>query len=428
MERILHQAILTHLLKNELISDDQHGFLPKRSCTTNLLEAYDIMSAALDEGLLIDIIYTDFSKAFDTVPHRRLLHKLRAYGINGKLLEWISSWLTGRQQRVKTGEHFSDWCHVTSGVPQGSVLGPLLFVLYINDLPDGLHNDIKMYADDSKLLAKIKSPSDCDTLQDDIDKCCAWASKWLMNFNIAKCKVMHVGRDANEPHTYTMTDQDGVKRALEVTKLERDLGVLVSNDLKFSAQCTEAAAKANWKLGVFKKAFSSRSEQLWQMLYKTHIRPHLEHAIQAWSPYLEKDIATLEKVQKRTSKIIAGLGALDYHQRLDALGWTTLEERRTRGDLIFTFQHLHENAEASLNFQWAPILPMDGPVSGLRSNNSNRLATPKTWTQQRANFLTNRVAEPLRELPFDINSKDFVNVNQFKNAYDSLRSKTLKQN
>ena len=229
---------------------------------------------------------------------------------------------------------------------------------------------------------------------------------------------MHVGKTkSRSAHTYYMRDDDGAMRSLEETTVERDLGVLVSNDLKLGAQCKAAAAKANWKLGVFKKAFASRDPRLWELLWKTHIRPLLEHGMQAWSPYLEKDIAVLERVQQRVTKLISGLGKLTYTERLKKLGWTTLKERRTRGDLIFTYQHLKGNAEADLIWPLAtPLTQLDGPAGGLRSN-PTRLSPNIANTQQRENFLTSRVAAPLRDLPSDIMS--FKHVNELKNAYDS---------
>ena len=136
----------------------------------------------------------DFSKAFDRVPHKRLLHKLRAYGIKGHLLEWINDWLTTRQQRVVYEGHTAEWKNVLSGVLQGSVLGPLLFVIFINDLVDQVNNCIRLYADYTKILAKVKSREDVERLQSNINKCVIWSKTWLMSFNIDKCKIMHIAK------------------------------------------------------------------------------------------------------------------------------------------------------------------------------------------------------------------------------------------
>ena len=151
---------------------------------SNLLEARDILTEAVHLGYAAEVIYTEFAKAFDKVPHRRLLHKLRSYGIRGSLLKWIETWLIGRQQRVVIYGHTSEWKNVTSRVPQGSVLGTLLFVLYINDLPDSVAHQIKLYVDDSEI---IRSELDCASLQTDIDAAVNWSHKWLMPFNIDKC-------------------------------------------------------------------------------------------------------------------------------------------------------------------------------------------------------------------------------------------------
>ena len=173
--------------------------------------------------------------------------------------------------------------------------------------------------------------------------------------------------------------------------MERDLGVLVSHDLKLRTQSRAAATKAKWKFGALKQIFSSRSKILWEMLWKTHIRPHLEHAIQAWSPHLKADIEVLEKVQRAVTKHIGGMKGLNYEQRLEKLGWMTLEERRKRGDLILTYQCRKGNAEANLStWHWVdPLIGQSGPVSSIRANNEVRLYPPAKYNnREREHFLT----------------------------------------
>ena len=417
MESVIRERMINHLNSQELLSPDQHGFINNKSCVTNLLESYDIMSSAMANGSQVDVVYTDFAKAFDTVPRRRLIRKLNAYGFQGKILDWIEKWLSNRKQRVTLGLESSDWVNVSSGVPQGSVLGPLLFVVYINDLPDNMNHSMKLYADDSKIIGEINSERDYEELQQDIDKAVVWAKTWLMRFNIKKCKVLHVGKQSRtrSSNVYLMTDDNGDQHELAETVLERDLGILVSNDLKWKSQTEAATAKANRVFGIFKRVFQCRSVKLWQTLYKTYVRPHLEFAIQAWCPYLKKDINNLEKVQRRVSKHIQGLSGLEYQDRLAVLGWTTLEARRIRGDVILAHQHLNNNIKVDLKWTW---LPSTG--EGIRANDAPRLAQPPLIRNcaQRENFFSLRVVKSWRNLPGDIANEK--NINSFKNKYDKM--------
>nr|XP_047127640.1 uncharacterized protein LOC124808536 [Hydra vulgaris] len=186
LESLIRDEIMDYLINNSLLNENQHGFRKNESCTTNLLETLDITTDALENGHSVDMLYLDFEKAFDKVPHSRLITKLQSYGIVRSYLGWIENFLTNRKQRVVLGDTVSDWLPVISGVPQGSVLGPLLFLIFINDLPDQVKNPINLYADDSKIINIIKNPNDSISLQNDINNIMAWSSIWLTKFNYEK--------------------------------------------------------------------------------------------------------------------------------------------------------------------------------------------------------------------------------------------------
>jgi hypothetical protein len=182
LESVMKDKIMGHLKKHKLIKKNtQHGFLPGRNCTTNLLSFFEKITKAVDSGRAFDAIFLDFAKAFDKVPNRRLLKKVWAHGIYGPLLKWIENWLTDRSQRVVLGGEFSEWIAVLSGVPQGSVLGPLLFLIFINDL-----DLVAKFADDTKLGQQIESDADRASLQSALNRLCGWSDQWSMQFNVKK--------------------------------------------------------------------------------------------------------------------------------------------------------------------------------------------------------------------------------------------------
>ena len=186
MERIIRDALVEHMSNNNLFCDEQHGFIKGKSCVTQLLEFMEDVTEALDQGCEVDIIYLDFYKAFDKVPHKRLLEKLKGYGIRDNILMWIQDFLSNRKQRVSINGKNSDWRNVTSGIPQGSVLGPILFLIYINDLPSVVRCLIKLFADDAKLYQIIRRNQDRVELQGDISNSKDWSIIWKMFFNIKK--------------------------------------------------------------------------------------------------------------------------------------------------------------------------------------------------------------------------------------------------
>ena len=252
MEAIIRENVMDHMVSFDLFCDEQHGFVPGRSCMTQLLTCIDDWSEALDKGEPLDAIYLDFKKAFDTVPHRRLIQKLKSYGIDGNVKDWIASFLNNRKQRVSINGHTSPWSSVTSGIPQGSVLGPILFVVFINDLPDVVKSVVRIFADDTKLYGSVATEGGRSQIQEDINSLSDWSDKWLLKFNTSKCSVMHLGRK-NPKHIYDMRDNDGVYQQLEETEVEKDLGLYVDNKLSFHHHVNTAVNKATRVLGVIKR-------------------------------------------------------------------------------------------------------------------------------------------------------------------------------
>jgi hypothetical protein len=242
MESLIRDAVTAHLTANKLIKNSQHGFL-KDNLTV------------VDGGAGFDIINLDFDKAFDKVPIKRLLKKVRAHGISGQILHWMESWLVGRRQRVVFNGKFSSWEDVLSGVPQGSVLGPLLFIIFINDMDEVIRqiNILKKFADDTKLGKTVRVEKDREELQEALDQLCIWAEKWGMVFNVGKCKVMHKGHH-HPAFNYTMNGH-----VLEETKEERDIRVIVSANMKPTAQCMRAAKTAQTVLGQLSRAFPTET-------------------------------------------------------------------------------------------------------------------------------------------------------------------------
>ena len=207
MESLVYVSIIEHVDSKGLFSINQHGFTVGRKCLSNLLETLEIWTRVMEKGYGVDVIYLDYWKAFDTVPIKRLMQKCKGYGVRGAVAKCLEDLLTGRKMRVGMRGSYSEWVDVTSGVPQGSVIGPLLLVLYLNDIPESLQCMVKMFADDIKEFTKIKNTEDCDKLQEDINWFSdEWNRDWMLKFNINKCKRMHIGRK-NRKYTYRMEEK-----------------------------------------------------------------------------------------------------------------------------------------------------------------------------------------------------------------------------
>ena len=256
------------LLKHKLINTYQHGFLKARSYLTNILGFLEEITKWVDDGLLVYFVYLYFQKAFDKAPHQRFLLKLKAHGIGNDVINWIEKWLTHRRQRVTVDGEISNWKYVLSGVPQGSVLGPILFLIYINDLEDDISSKVLKFADDTKLFRKVTTVTYKQSLQDDLDKLVKLLEKLQMLFNFGKCKCIHIGH-GNMDEEYKMGDA-----VLGRTTQEKDSRITFSSDMKVSEQCGIAAAKGNQILGLIRRNIMYKEKHLIVSLYKAIVRPH----------------------------------------------------------------------------------------------------------------------------------------------------------
>ena len=405
MEVILRDSITEHLESNNLLSPHQHGFRKGRSCSTQLLGVMKDWCEALDSSDIVDCVYLDYRKAFDSVPHIRLLTKVHAYGIQGKVYDWIRAFLTQRTQRVLIDSAASTECVVTSGIPQGSVIGPLLFVIFINDLPEVVSDNstVKLFADDTKLYSTRGLAKDNTGLQEDLYCISSWAEKWQLSFNEKKCKVMSIGR--KNPHLRYKLKLDDISSIPEAEQ-EKDLGVMFDSRLQFSNHVDTVTAKANRLLGLLKRTFSNLEEKGLVQLYKSIIRPSLEYCTSVWHPYLKKDTSKLEKVQRRATKLIPSLRSLGYKDRLKKLKLPTLSYRRHRADMIQTFKIVYglDNMGSSDFLLYHEDSRTRGHMKKLRKLHSNTRFQQKEFTQRVINLWNN--------LPSDVVYS--TSVNSFK--------------
>jgi len=246
------------------------------------LQFLDAVTSGLDNNECIDVVYLDFAKAFDKVPHERLLDKFNKHGIGGRVWLCIKEWLSDRKQRVCISGRCSNWISLTSGVPQGSVLGPLLFLIFINDLDSNLLSSLLKFADDTKVFTRVNDEQDREQLQADLDCLTEWSEKWQMPFNASKCRVICIWVGP----IITSSNILGPKGnyTLQVTNEERDLGIIMSSNLNPAKQCQQAYAKASRALGMIHRTISFKTPSVLLRLYKSLVRPHLECCISAWSP------------------------------------------------------------------------------------------------------------------------------------------------
>lgn len=304
-------------------------------------------------------------------------------------MKWIENFLTGREQQVVINGSASGWAPVISGVPQGSVLGPLMFLLFINDLPDEIGSVTKIFADDTKIYAPIPDKHSAAQLQNDIRKATEWSERWLLPFNETKCCVLHVGT-ANSHEAYHMRST-----ALQGSSVEKDLGVFVDEELKFRQHAASAASKANQNLAVIRRSFKKIDRETLPLLYKTLVRPHLEYGNLTWGPFNRADQQLVERVQRRATRMVMDIREKPYCQRLQDLDLPSLYYRRKRGDMIRVYQVLHSQLELSANI-------LERERTHRTRGHPLKLVKPTAISRIRRNSFAVRVINDWNSLPTNV--------------------------
>lgn len=413
MESIIKNSMLKYLKDNNIISTQQHGFLSKHSTSTNLLECVQDWIVKLNCRLPVDVVYVDFSRAFDSVVHSKLKAKLESIGVNGPLLNWINSFLSFRRQCTVVDHCCSHTTDVKSGVIQGSCIGPLLFILFINDITHVFSSEVtcKLYADDLKLYSSFSMQDSAhdNSISEALRDLANWADQWQLSINIAKCHVLHLGRN-NPRFSYCINNIRIDDNGGYVT----DLGVDIDPGLRFDMHIKGIIAKAYQRIALIFRGFQSRQPDLLVRAYVSFVRPLLEYCSCVWSPVLHKHVNAIERVQKYFTRKLYNMQDISYLDRLAALNMESLEMRRLKLDLCMYYKIMH-------NFIALPVdlyFHFDDRNLTTRYYDPNNLLKPMLKTRLSSQNFFNRCIDAWNSISLDIRSADSFIV--FKRALQTI--------
>ena len=359
LEHIIHSNIMDHLDKYNILTSIQHGFRQKRSCESQLITTLHDFNNSLNDRGQTDAILLDFSKAFDKVDHIGLITKLKQYGITKSLLNWNESFLLNRTQKVIVDGQESDPSPVISGVPQGTVLGPLFFLIYINDIGENLTpgTTLRLFADDSLLYRNIKDRDDCQILQKDLDNLQKWENKWKMEFHPDKCQVLTISnKKQNIKSDYTIHNQ-----TLKTTNNAKYLGVIIDDKLKWKEQHKAVCKKANNLLAFFKRNLSSCPQHVKTKCCNALLKPVLEYGSCVWDPHQQTQIKDIEKVHKNAARFVTNNHSYTTGStkiNMNKLGWIPLEEQRAKHKITTFYKAMHNEIKI--------------PIEGFKMKNTYR--------------------------------------------------------
>ena len=345
-EKLIAIHLMDYLQENHILSDHQYGFRAKFSTVDQLISTYNDVTGMVDQGRVVDLVFFDYSKAFDSVPHGVLLDKLYNLGIDGNILHWIRGFLTGRTMRVKVGCALSESFAVTSGVPQGSVLGPLLFLIFVNHVISNVNCFHKIFADDIKLYVGMEVSSESidgpiPNFQQCINRLITNSSSWGLKMNGDKCVVMRFCRK-KRIITSGLSPYHINNVPIRFVTSYSDLGVTIDQDLKFHSHVNKKVAMVNNLTTNLFSCTVSRTSGFLMNVYRSHVRPLLEYASPLWNVGYLGDVRKLERVQRRWTRAVTDLAELPYEVRLQRLNLFSVEGRMLRSDLILVYKTIHD--------------------------------------------------------------------------------------
>ena len=415
MERVVVRELLSYLSLHNLISKNQHGFLKRLSTCTNLLECMNDWTILIEDGSQVAVAYVDFARAFDSVTHTKLITKLESYGISDILLEWVKFYLSNRKQCTRVGSDTSSYSDIRSGVVQGSCIGPILFVLFINDLVDklGPNTTAKLYADDLKLYARINNGTDFNHFQRSLDTIFRWSVDWQLNISFHKCFIVILSGNHWHSFNYNSYIFKLGNNLLDYKTSARDLGLTIDSKLNFFDHIADITKKANQRANLLFRSFQSRDPLSLVKAFKIYVRPLLEYNSQIWSPITIANIVKIEQVQRRFTKRIHGCFELTYHQRMKKLDLESLELRRLRADLVFVYKTIFgKTGIVKEDF----IIMQNHTERKLRSHQYQFRPVQNLSSARSSRCLFNRVVTLWNSLPSD--STDFSSPKKFIKSID----------
>ena len=397
-EKLVFKYLYNHLQDNNMLSSLQSGFIPGDSTVNQLAYLYHIFTEALDAGKEVRTVFCDISKAFDRVWHEGLIYKLKAAGVSGDVLRWFQSYLSGRRQRVVLPGSLSEWVYIKAGVPQGSILGPLLFLLYINDIVKNIGSNIRLFADDTSLFIIVDNPTTAALcLNSDLEKLSRWAAIWLVTFNPSKNESLLISRKINKPIHPPLYMQNV---QIQEVSSHKHLGLYFSNDCSWHQHIDYIKQKAWFRIHIMRKLKFKLDRKSLETIYLTFIRPLLEYGDVIWDNCTQYEKNELDKIQNEAARITTSTTKLVSLDNLyKEVGWQTLHRRRQDHKITLFYKMFNQLTPVYLS----SLIPQQvNAISHHNLRNSNDIHTIRSNTSLIHNSFLPSTLRQWNSLPVEV--------------------------